>query len=74
MHSTHKFAKKNSALQTAIWKGLYFVFAILIENDILLKFFDKYFWQNSPAANLQHKLTNAKHFASPNFQELNTRK
>lgn len=35
-----------------------------------LKLFDKHLWQNSPAANLQHKLTNAKHFVSSNFQEL----
>lgn len=66
MHRSHKFAKKNSELETAIWKRLYLVFAIILENDTLLKAF----WQNSPAANLLYKLTNAKHFVSPNFQEL----
>lgn len=35
-----------------------------------LKVFDNYFWQNIWAANLQYKLTNAKQFVSPNFQEL----
>lgn len=50
------------------WSRQYFVFAITWKWNTASSFLT-YFSQNIWAANLQHKLTNAKQSVSPDFQE-----